>query len=98
MLERGNESQTVEAGTGAVEITENVGMARIQMIFPAKPDEATRRALKANGLRGSPSQGAWQRHLNEAGRWAAERVMKAITAESVRERRPLIQAKTEQSP
>ncbi|WP_352969143.1 hypothetical protein [Mesorhizobium sp. M0954] len=29
----------------------------------------------------SHTQGAWQRHLNEAGRWAAERVMKAITAE-----------------
>ncbi|WP_352875284.1 hypothetical protein [Mesorhizobium sp. M0959] len=29
----------------------------------------------------SHTQGAWQRHLNEAGRWAAERVTKAITAE-----------------
>jgi hypothetical protein len=50
------------------------------MIFPGKPDEHTRRLLKANGFRWSPSQGAWQRHLNEAGRWAAERVMKAISA------------------
>lgn len=81
MQERGNESQTAKTGIGVVEIIENVGMARVQMIFPAKPDEATRRALKANGFRWSPSQGAWQRHLNEAGRWAAERVMKAITAE-----------------
>ncbi|WP_245437229.1 hypothetical protein [Mesorhizobium helmanticense] len=81
MQERGNESQTVKTGIGAVEIIENVGMARIQMIFPAKPDETTRRVLKANGFRWSPSQGAWQRHLNEAGRWGTERVMKAITAE-----------------
>ncbi|WP_292328548.1 hypothetical protein [Mesorhizobium sp.] len=81
MQERGNESQTVKTGIGAVEIIENVGMARIQLIFPAKPDEATRRALKANGFRWLPSQGAWQRHINEAGRWAAERVMKAISAE-----------------
>lgn len=80
MHERGSESQTVEIGTGAVEIKENADIARIQMIFEAKPDEPTRRTLKANGFRWSPSQGAWQRHLNEPGRWAAERVMKAISA------------------
>ncbi|TIT04804.1 MAG: hypothetical protein E5W74_33810, partial [Mesorhizobium sp.] len=81
MHKRGTQSQEVETQAGAVEIKENANMARIQMIFPGKPDEATRRALKANGFRWSPSQGAWQRHLNEAGRWAAERVMKAISAE-----------------
>ncbi|RUV66735.1 hypothetical protein EOA50_30085, partial [Mesorhizobium sp. M1A.F.Ca.IN.020.30.1.1] len=81
MQERGTQSQEVETQAGAVEIKENADLARIQMIFPGKPDEATRRALKANGFRWSPSQGAWQRHLNEAGRWAAERVMKAISAE-----------------
>ncbi|WP_286167654.1 hypothetical protein [Ochrobactrum sp. 3-3] len=81
MQERGTESRTVEAeAIGAVEIKENADIARIQMIFPGKPDEHTRRLLKANGFRWSPSQGAWQRHLNEAGRWAAERVMKAISA------------------
>lgn len=69
------------AGAGAVEIIENIGMARIQMILSAKPDDATRRALRAKGFRWSPWQGAWQRHLNEARRWVAERVMKAITTE-----------------
>ncbi|RWA84945.1 MAG: hypothetical protein EOQ32_26870 [Mesorhizobium sp.] len=81
MHERGTQRKEVETQAGAVEIKENANMARIQMIFPGKPDEATRRALKTNGFRWSPSQGAWQRHLNEAGRWAAERVMKAISAE-----------------
>lgn len=81
MHERGTQSQEVETQAGAVEIKENADMARIQMVFPGKPDEATRRALKANGFRWSPSQGVWQRHLNEAGRWAAERVMKAISAD-----------------
>lgn len=81
MHERGTQSQEIETKAGAVEVKENADMARIQMIFRGKPDEATRRALKANGFRWSPSQGAWQRHLNEAGRWAAERVMKSISTE-----------------
>lgn len=34
---------------------------RLRMVFPAKPDEATRAALKGSGFRWSPSAGAWQR-------------------------------------
>lgn len=82
MKERGTQSQEVETSTGAVEIKENADMARIQLIFPDKPDEPTRRMLKANGFRWSPSQGAWQRHLNEAGRYAAQRVLKTISGTS----------------
>jgi hypothetical protein len=78
MKERGTQSEEVDTSAGAVEIKENADMARIQLIFPDKPDESTRRALKANGFRWSPSQGAWQRHLNEAGRYAAQRVLKTI--------------------
>ena len=82
MKERGTQSQEVETSAGAVEIKENADMARIQLIFPDKPDEPTRRTLKANGFRWSPSQGAWQRHLNEAGRYAAQRVLKTISGAS----------------
>lgn len=82
MKERGTQSQEVETSAGAVEIKENADMARIQLIFPHKPDEPTRRMLKANGCRWSPSQGAWQRHLNEAGRYAAQRVLKTINGAS----------------
>lgn len=78
MKERGTRSQELETSAGAVEIKENADMARIQLIFPDKPDDTTRRVLKANGFRWSPSQGAWQRHLNEAGRYAAQRVLKTI--------------------
>jgi len=82
MKERGNQSQEVETTAGAVEIKENADIARIQLIFPDKPDDPTRRVLKANGFRWSPSQGAWQRHLNEAGRYAAQRVLKTISGEN----------------
>ncbi len=82
MKERGTRSQEVKASAGAVEIRENADIARIQLIFPGKPDEPTRRALKVNGFRWSPSQVAWQRYLNEAGRYAARRVLKSISGAS----------------
>lgn len=71
---------TVEKESGGVRVVENADAARIQLFFPGKPDEATRATLKANGFRWAPSEGAWQRHLNNAGRWAAERVLKSIAA------------------
>ncbi|RVK43343.1 hypothetical protein CN160_30110 [Sinorhizobium meliloti] len=52
---------------------------RSRLIFPGKPDDPTRHVLKANGFRWSPPQGAWQGHLNESGRYAAQRVLKTIS-------------------
>jgi hypothetical protein len=76
--ERGTISQTVETETAAFEVKENADIARLQLIFPGKPDAETRALLKSNGFRWSPRETAWQRHLNEAGRWAAKRVMAAL--------------------
>lgn len=46
---------------------------RVQLVFPGKPEEAVRARLKQHGFRWSPAAGAWQRHLNNAGRyWASE--------------------------
>jgi len=39
---------------------------RLQIVFPGKPDAETRAKLKTNGFRWSPTNGAWQRHLNNA--------------------------------
>lgn len=69
--------QTEEAGDGYI-LTENTELCRIQFIFDCKPDEDTRAVLKSNGFRWAPSQGAWQRMLNDNGRRAAERVRKEI--------------------
>ncbi len=59
-------------------IRENREENRIQVIFPGRPDDDTRARLKAYGFRWAPSQGAWQRHLNEAGRAAAIRLSSAL--------------------
>ena len=82
MKTRGDRAEDVETEAGAVTIKENTDMARIQLLFPGTPDEQTRRTLKSYGFRWSPSQGAWQRNLNEAGRYAASCVLKSISGES----------------
>ena len=51
-------------------IRENADEYRVQLIFPGKPPAEVRKRLKAHGFRWAPSQGAWQRHLNNAGRYA----------------------------
>ena len=58
---------------------ENVEENRVQIVFPGKPDYETRRLLKSNGFRWSRYNMAWQRHLNNAGRWAAERMTEQIS-------------------
>lgn len=79
------EAQQAAANTGPVkgdgyELVENADMGRIQFVFDGKPDDDTRALLKANGFRWAPSQGAWQRMLNDNGRSAAQRVMQALNA------------------
>ena len=79
------EAQQAAANTGPVkgdgyELVENADMGRIQFIFDGKPDDDTRALLKENGFRWAPSQGAWQRMLNDNGRSAARRVMQALNA------------------
>lgn len=61
-------------------LVENAELGRIQFLFDGKPDEATRALLKANGFRWSPSQGAWQRMLNDNGRYAAQKVLDELDA------------------
>lgn len=61
-------------------LVENTEINRIQILFDAKPDADTRAILKRNGFRWAPSQDAWQRHLNENGRYALRRALVAIAA------------------
>lgn len=65
-----------ERMAGDVRVVENPEIARIQLFYPGKPDQATRDKLKRNGFRWAPSEGAWQRQLNNAGRYAAREVLK----------------------
>jgi hypothetical protein len=59
---------------------ENTDANRVQLIFPGKPDAETRTLLKRYGFRWSPSEGAWQRLLNNAGIYAARTVIDHLTA------------------
>ena len=67
---------------GGIRIVENADAHRIQILFPNKPSAEMREKLKRNGFRWAPSNGAWQRHLNEAGRDAARRILAAEMATS----------------
>lgn len=59
---------TTQRDVAGVRIVENAEINRLQLIFPGKPSEAVRTLLKRSGFRWSPSEGAWQKHLNT---WAA---------------------------
>jgi len=63
-------------------VVEDTDDMRIRLIFPDKPDEETRNALKANGFRWSPKNSAWQRMLNANGRWAAKNFLATVKDES----------------
>lgn len=63
---------------GVCQVIENAEANRVQIIFPGKPDADTRAMLKSNGFRWAPSENAWQRQLNNAGIYAARRVLAAL--------------------
>jgi hypothetical protein len=65
---------TIEHESG-VRVVQNVEENRIQLFFDGKPADDIRSMLKSNGFRWSPMAGAWQRHLNNAGIYAARYVL-----------------------
>ena len=67
-----------ERVVNGVKVIENPEIARIQLVFNGKPSEDVREALKFNGFRWAPSEGAWQRNLNANGKYAAEAVLNYI--------------------
>ena len=84
-LEKEAQRAAENADAGPVEgdgykLVENTELGRIQFIFEGKPDESTRALLKANGFKWAPSQGAWQRMLNDHGRYAAQKVRDELDA------------------
>ena len=51
---------------------------RIHFIFDDKPDAGTRKLLKSNGFKWSPTRTAWVRQINNTARYAAQYVAKQL--------------------
>ncbi len=79
-LESRESQETKETDHGEFKVVENVEENRIQLIFPGKPEVEIRQVLKSHGFRWSPRNMAWQRHLNNAGRFAVDSVVKNLSA------------------
>ena len=73
-------TETVEKTVHGVLVVENAEENRVQVIFGHKPSKEIRGIMKRHGFRWSPTNGAWQRHLNNAGRWAADSALKDAAA------------------
>lgn len=77
-LEAVKASKPIEEEHDGYTYRENAEAMRVQFYFDGKPDDETRALLKRNGFRWAPSQGVWQRQLNDNGKYAAHRVMEAL--------------------
>lgn len=77
-LEAVKASKPIEDEHDGYTYRENAEAMRVQFQFDGKPDDETRALLKRNGFRWAPSQGVWQRQLNDNGKYAAHRVMEAL--------------------
>lgn len=62
-------------GAPGLRVVQNAEANRVQLFFDAKPSEEVRSEMKARGFRWSPMAGAWQRHLNNAGIFAADQIV-----------------------
>lgn len=78
-LERAAARATKETDhPSGVRIVENVEANRVQLFFPGKPDDETRRILKGYAFKWAPSVGAWQRYLSDAATRAAHYVLNTL--------------------
>lgn len=73
--------EVVDVGYGEFRYVEDVDENRVEFLFAGKPPQATRDLLKQQGFRWSRKSGAWQRLLNDAGRYAARVVINQLTQE-----------------
>lgn len=74
-LEKVAEQETTETTINGVQIIENVEANRVQLFFPAKPNQEFRTKLKKDfGFRWSRYNGCWQKHRSNRATYQAERV------------------------
>lgn len=75
-------SPRTEHQVGDINIIEDPDLARIQLVFDGKPAPEVRDILKRHGFRWAPSVGAWQRQLNNTGRFVVRQVLAALGEEA----------------
>jgi len=80
-LEKIGKMESKEEVINGVRIYTNVEENRVQLFFPGKPEETTRKALKGNGFRWSPSEGAWQRQISSSAEYWAKQIVDNLTRE-----------------
>ena len=69
--------ETTEETIGDVRIVDNVEENRLQLFFPGKPDEETRRKLKSLGFRWCRSEGCWQAFRGNGATAKAKAILEA---------------------
>ena len=70
-----------------IRVVDNAEADRVQIVFPGKPDDATRTALKARGFRWSPTEGAWQRQRTNAALYWAQQLVQGLSGAKANGRR-----------
>jgi hypothetical protein len=77
--ERAEACPETETTVNGVRVVENAAENRLQLFFPGKPSDDIRAELKGSGFRWSPNAGAWQRHLSNGAKYAAECILKKLS-------------------
>lgn len=77
-LERAARNVTTERECDGYTYREDADENRVMFLFDGKPNAAIRAILKSHGFKWSPTRTAWVRMLNNAGRYAAERVRREL--------------------
>lgn len=79
-LETAKAAPSTEREEAGVRIEEDTEAMRLRLHFDGKPAPVIIAELKSCGFRWAPSEGAWQRQLNNAARYALIHVLRAVTA------------------
>lgn len=67
-----------EKQVGNIRILHNASENRVQIFFPGKPSEETRKELKSSGFRWSPTVGAWQAYYSNRSKYRADQIVNAV--------------------